>query len=105
MLICGTQPFANDPLRCWRASFSPQAPSRELGKRAAFLESAVMLSSRLVRGAYSVMSTLFGGLGVYFLCSSFADPAQIPRALIFLGSAISIVWSLQQYSGGPTTRR
>jgi hypothetical protein len=42
---------------------------------------------------------------MYFLYSSIEDPGQVPRALIFLGSAISIVLSSQHYNQGPTNRR
>ena len=65
----------------------------------------MMLRTGLMRGAVSGLSALFGGLGIYFLYSSFMDPDQLPRALIFLGSAISIVCASQQYNGRPTNRR
>jgi hypothetical protein len=64
-----------------------------------------MPNSAVMRVAFSTLSALFGGLGMYFLYSSIEDPGQIPRALIFLGSAISIVLSSQYYNQGPTNRR
>ena len=45
------------------------------------------------------MSSVFGGLGVFFLYHSFAVPAVRAYALIFLGSATAIVWSAQHSSG------
>ena len=49
----------------------------------------------LMQGAFSALSSLFGGLGVFFLYHSFAVPAVSAYALIFLGSATAIVWSTQ----------
>jgi hypothetical protein len=49
----------------------------------------------LMRGTLSAMSSVFGGLGVFFLYHSFAVPAVSAYALIFLGSATAIVWSAQ----------
>ena len=49
----------------------------------------------LMQGALSAVSSLFGGLGVFFLYHSFAVPAVSAYALIFLGSATAIVWSAQ----------
>jgi hypothetical protein len=43
------------------------------------------------------MSALFGGFGVFLLYVSFDDPTELLPALIFLGSAMTIVWS-SQYS-------
>ena len=64
-------------------------------------------SRRLLRGALSAVTALFGGLGIFFLYQGLADdPAQLPRALIFLGSASSIVWSSSQLSNkGPNRRQ
>ncbi len=53
----------------------------------------------LMRGTLSAMSSVFGGLGVFFLYHSFAVPAVRAYALIFLGSATAIVWSAQHSSG------
>jgi hypothetical protein len=61
-----------------------------------------MWNSAPVRWTFSAMSTLFGGLGVFLLYVGFDDPTEIPRALIFLGSAITIVWSSQYSAKAPT---
>jgi hypothetical protein len=53
----------------------------------------------LMRGTLSAMSSVFGGLGVFFLYHSFAVPAVSAYALIFLGSATAIVWSAQHSNG------
>jgi hypothetical protein len=39
----------------------------------------------LMQGTLSAMSSVFGGLGVFFLYHSFAVPAVSAYALIFLG--------------------
>ena len=54
-----------------------------------------MQALALMQGAFSAMSSLFGGLGIFFLYHSFAVPAVSAYALIFLGSATAIVWSAQ----------
>ena len=61
-----------------------------------------MFNSTPTRRTFSAMSALFGGLGVFFLYLGFEDPSQLSRALIFLGSAISLVWSLQRCNQRPT---
>ena len=63
-----------------------------------------MWNSTPVRWMFSAMSALFGGLGVFLLYVGFDDPTGLPRALIFLGSAMTIVWSAQ-YSKAPTDRQ
>ncbi len=55
-----------------------------------------MLARVLTEGAFSALSMLFGGLGIFFLyLSCFVDSALSAYALIFLGSATSIVFSQQ----------
>jgi len=54
-----------------------------------------MQALTLMQGALSALSSLFGGLGVFFLYRSFAVPAVSAYALIFLASATAIVWSTQ----------
>ena len=54
-----------------------------------------MQALTLMQGALSAVSSLFGGLGVFFLYHSFAVPQVSAYALIFLGSATAIVWSTQ----------
>jgi hypothetical protein len=50
----------------------------------------------LVRAALLVLSTLFGGLGIFFLYFSLtADLALGAYALVFLGAAAAIVWLSQ----------
>jgi hypothetical protein len=63
-----------------------------------------MLNSAPARWAFSVMSALFGGFGVFFLYVAFDDPTELLPALIFLGSAMTIVWS-RQYSAKASTDR
>jgi len=57
----------------------------------------------LMRGTLSAMSSVFGGLGVFFLYHSFAVPAVRAYALIFLGSATAIVWSARSTAVGAGT--
>ena len=60
----------------------------------------------LLRGALKGLTALFGGLGIFFLYQGLADdPTQLPRALIFLGSATSLVWSSSWPDRGPDGRR
>ena len=61
-----------------------------------------MLNSAPVRWTFSVMSALFGGFGVFLLYVALDDPTELPPALIFLGSAVTIVWSIQ-YSAKAST--
>jgi hypothetical protein len=64
----------------------------------------MLQNSALIRGAIGALSALFGGFGMFFLYLSIDDPGQVPRALVFLGSAISIALASQHYSG-PRNRR
>jgi hypothetical protein len=64
-----------------------------------------MLNSAPARWAFSVMSALFGGLGMALLYLGFEDPSQLLPALIFLSSAIAIVLSSQYSAKGPTDQR
>jgi hypothetical protein len=48
------------------------------------------------------MSAFFGGFGIFLLFVALDDPTELLPALIFLGSAMTIVWSIQ-YSGKPST--
>ena len=61
-----------------------------------------MWNSAPTRWAFSVMSALFGGFGVFLLYVSFDDRTELLPALIFLGSAMTIVWS-SQYSAKAST--
>ena len=63
-----------------------------------------MLNSAPARWAFSAMSALFGGLGLFFLYLGSDDPSQLLPGLIFLTSAIGIVLSAQ-YSGERSTDR
>jgi hypothetical protein len=51
-----------------------------------------MLSTRLVRSAFSLLSALFGGVGVFSAIHSFDTPSLAPNALILLGSAFAITY-------------
>ena len=58
----------------------------------------MMLASVVMRAALQAMSMLFGGLGIFFLYYSFSsDPGLSAYALIFIGSASAIVWSLNPH--------
>jgi hypothetical protein len=48
----------------------------------------------LLRGALQAFSTMLGSLGIFFLYLSFLRPALAAYALVFLGAASAIVWSL-----------
>jgi len=62
----------------------------------------VMWLSLLLRALLKGLTTLFGGLGIFFLYQGLADdPTQLTRALIFLGSATSLVWSATRLDRGP----
>jgi hypothetical protein len=61
-----------------------------------------MWNSAPVQWTFSAMSALFGGFGVFLLYVAFDDPTELLPALIFLGSAMTIVWSIQ-YSGKAST--
>ena len=61
-----------------------------------------MLNSAPGRWAFSAMSALFGGFGVFLLYVALEDPTELLPALIFLGSAMTIVWSIQ-YSAKAST--
>ena len=63
-----------------------------------------MLNSAPARWAFSAMSALFGGLGVFLLYVALDDPTELLPALIFLGSAMTIVWS-SQFSKASTDRQ
>ena len=63
-----------------------------------------MWNSTPVRWTFSAMSALFGSFGVFLLYVALDDPTELPAALIFLGSAMTIVWSAQ-YSKAPTDRQ
>ena len=62
-----------------------------------------MLNSAPGRWAFSAMSALFGGFGVFLLYVALEDPTELLPALIFLGSAMTIVWS-SKYSKAFTDR-
>jgi hypothetical protein len=55
-----------------------------------------MLGMGLMRTAMSALSTLFGGLGVFFLYYSFLRPEMAAYALMFLGTASAITWSARE---------
>jgi hypothetical protein len=55
-----------------------------------------MLDILVMRGALQACSTLLGSLGIFCLYSSFARPGLGAYALVFLGAASAIVWSLPQ---------
>jgi hypothetical protein len=59
-------------------------------------EGAAMLGMGLMRTAMSALSTLFGGLGVFFLYYSFMRPEMAAYALMFIGTASAITWSAQE---------
>jgi hypothetical protein len=61
-----------------------------------------MWNSAPTRWAFSAMSALFGGFGVFLLYVAFDDPTELLPALIFLGSAMTIVWSTQYSAKGST---
>jgi hypothetical protein len=51
-----------------------------------------MSSTQRLRSAFSLLSTLFGGFGVFSTIYSFNTPSLAPYALILLGSAIAITY-------------
>jgi hypothetical protein len=51
------------------------------------------------------MSALFGGFGVFLLYVALDDPTELPPALIFLGSAVTIVWSIQHSAKASTDHK
>ena len=51
-----------------------------------------MLGMGLMRTAMSALSTLFGGLGVFFLYCSFIRAEMAVYSLMFLGTATAIAW-------------
>ena len=55
-----------------------------------------MLDAVLLRGALSAFSTMFGSLGVFFTYLSFFQPGLGAQALVFLGAATAIVYTLPQ---------
>jgi putative Mn2+ efflux pump MntP len=55
-----------------------------------------MLARVLTEGAFSALSMLFGGLGIFFLYLSTEDPVLAAYAVIFLGCASTIVLTRQQ---------
>jgi hypothetical protein len=59
-------------------------------------EGAAMLGMGLMRTAMSALSTLFGGLGVFFLYYSFLRPEMAAYALMFIGTASAITWSARE---------
>ena len=59
-------------------------------------EGVAMLGMGLMRTAMSALSTLFGGLGMFFLYYSFMRPEMAAYALMFLGTASAITWSAQE---------
>jgi len=54
-------------------------------------------------GVFSDVS-LVGGFGLFLLYIALDDSTALPPALIFLGSAMTIVWSAQ-YAKAPTDRQ
>jgi hypothetical protein len=64
-----------------------------------------MLNSAPARWAFSTISALSGGLGMFLLYVGFEDPSQLLLALIFLGSAVTIVWSSQYAAKGSSDRQ
>ena len=52
-----------------------------------------MLGAIVLRGALSAFSTMFGSLGVFFVYRSFLNPAYGAHAVLFLGTAMAILWS------------
>ena len=52
-----------------------------------------MLSLAILQSALSSVSTLFGGLGVFFVFRSFEVPRLGLQALLLLGAATAIVLS------------
>jgi putative Mn2+ efflux pump MntP len=54
-----------------------------------------MLALVVMRAALWAMSMLFGGLGIFFLYHSLSNPILSAYALIFIGCASAIVWSLR----------
>ena len=59
-------------------------------------EGVAMLGMGLMRTAMSALSTLFGGLGVFFLYYSFLRPEMAAYALMFIGTASAITWSARE---------
>jgi hypothetical protein len=55
-----------------------------------------MLDVMVLRYALSVFSTLFGSLGVFCVYASFVLPALGTHAVVFLGTAMAILWSTPQ---------
>ena len=56
----------------------------------------VMFALSLLQTTLSTFSTLFGGLGIFFLYYSFDSPRLSAYALIFLGTATAIVLSTKK---------
>jgi hypothetical protein len=52
-----------------------------------------MMGLALMRSTLSAIGVLFGGLGMFFLYYSFAQPMMAVYALMFLGTASAIAWS------------
>ena len=55
-----------------------------------------MFALSLLQTALSAFSTVFGGLGIFFLYYSFDTPRLSAYALIFLGTATAIVLSARK---------
>jgi hypothetical protein len=56
---------------------------------------AAMLEAMVMQMALSACSTMFGSLGVFCTYFSFLHPALGIHAVVFLGTAMAIVWARQ----------
>ena len=50
-----------------------------------------MLESMVLQGALRALSSMFGGLGVFYVYLSFIKPALAAHAVVFLGAALAIL--------------
>ncbi len=52
-----------------------------------------MLDAMVLRSALRAFSTMFGSLGVFFTYLSFRHPAPAVYAVVFIATAMAILWS------------
>lgn len=64
-----------------------------------------MLDVMVLRTALRAFSTLFGSLGVFFTYLSCLNPAAGIYAVLFLATAMGILWSATPETKNPKRRR
>jgi hypothetical protein len=57
---------------------------------------STMLNAMVLRGALRAFSTMFGSLGVFCTYLSFLRPAPAVYAVVFIATAMAILWSEPQ---------